>query len=365
MLELTSLPAREGDALWIKWGDPLAPFQMIIDMGTEAIGRSIRETMESLEPHQRKLELLVVSHIDRDHIGGVLTCLAEAEPLEGLEVDDIWFNGFAHLSGESIAPSNSNLEAFGAVQGERLTEWLRTQNWNKAFEGKPVIRESEIKQVVLSDGLKLTVLGPTQERLAELEPTWIKEVHKALEKGSIDVESVSPGLESFGTDESPVLLVEEDLEKLAKSHNGRDHSAANGSSIALLLEYKEQKILLSGDAFSEDIADAIQATFPNEKLSLDVFKLPHHGSRNNVHRELIELVDCERWLISTDGNRFKHPDAEAIARIIAYSSEDTPLISFNAPCEFNLWWDDQDWKDMYKYQVEYGDPIKGIVFKWD
>jgi beta-lactamase superfamily II metal-dependent hydrolase len=93
---------------------------------------------------------------------------------------------------------------------------------------------------------------------------------------------------------------------------GKDSSHANGSSIAVLLEYKDRKILLAGDAFSDDLVDGINSV-SDERLTLDVFKLPHHGSRNNVHKELIEAVDCERWLISSDGTRFKHPDAEAIA----------------------------------------------------
>lgn len=364
MLQITSLPAREGDALWIKWGDEASPFQMIIDMGTEAIGKKIRSSLEQLPEDQRKLELLVISHIDRDHIGGVLTCLAEADPLPGLEIEDVWFNGFTHLSGGSVAPAPGNLESMGAAQGERLSQWLRTQNWNKAFAGSAVVREGQPSTISLADDLKVTILGPTPERLAELEPTWVEEVHKAIERGSLDNDEVSPGLEAFGTDDPPELEFDDSLELLAVSHNKRDPSEANGSSIALLLEYQGRKLLLSGDAFAEDIAEAIAEISPDEKLALDVFKLPHHGSRNNVHKEIIENVDCERWLISTDGNRFKHPDAEAIARIITHSNQPEPLISFNVPCKFNQWWDNPDWISRYGYRVEYGDIDEGLTLSW-
>jgi beta-lactamase superfamily II metal-dependent hydrolase len=99
MLALTMLPARQGDALWIRWGDEASPHQLIIDMGTEEIGTAIRERLQQLDESQREFELLVVTHVDRDHIGGILTCLAEAEPLAQLKFKDVWFNGWTHLNG--------------------------------------------------------------------------------------------------------------------------------------------------------------------------------------------------------------------------------------------------------------------------
>ena len=366
MLRITSLPAKEGDALWIRWGDDADSLKnIIIDMGTEAIGKKIRKRLEDLPEEQRKLELLVVTHVDRDHIGGVLTCLAEADPLPGLEIDDVWFNGFVHLSGGKVTNNPSNLEAQGAAQGERLIKWLKKQRWNHAFDGGPVERKpDEVTTIKIDDDISLTVIGPTRERLEDFIDTWKEEVEEAIRKGNLDPDDVSPGLESMGSKDPPILEFEDDLEILAETKIGKDHSEANGSSIALLLEYKERKILLSGDAFSEDLINGINSV-SNDRLKLDIFKLPHHCSRNNVHKELVEAVDCDRWLVSSDGTRFRHPDAEAIARIISFSSDDKPLLSFNAPSKFNGWWDNVDWKAMYSYEVEYGDSDEGISFEFD
>ncbi len=366
MLKITSLPAKEGDAIWIRWGEDSDSLKnIVIDMGTEAIGKDFRRRLEALPEDQRKLELLIVSHVDRDHIGGVLTCLAEAAPLPGLDINEVWFNGYKHLSGGQISAIPSGLEAQGAAQGERLTKWLRKQHWNRAFDGGPVERKpDEITTVKIDDDLSLTILGPTRERLEAFIDTWEEEVEKAIEKGSLDAADVSPGLESMGSKYPPDLEFEEDLEKLAESKKGKDSSHANGSSIAVLLEYKERKILLSGDAFSKDLVDGINS-IGDDRIKLDIFKLPHHGSRNNVHKELIEAVDCDRWLISTEGTRFRHPDAEVIARIITYSSDKKPLISFNAPSTYNGWWDNDNWKEMYGYETEYGDSVDGISFEFD
>jgi hypothetical protein len=367
MLEMTMLPARQGDAIWICWGDTDDPHRMIVDMGTEEIGERIRKDIETLPEDQRKFDLLVVSHVDRDHIGGVLTCLAEADPIPGLEIKDVWFNGFQHLSGGSVLQSDDgdyNIEPMGPAQGERLSSWLRKQKWNKAFEGGPVWRISgqTAEPIKLYDDLKLTILGPTPKRLEAFIDTWVEEVQEALAKGNLD--EVSPGLESMGSEEPPVLEEEQDLEILAETDNSPDRSEANGCSISLLLEYKGHKVILSGDAFSDDLVDGIRAVCGNEPLKIDAFKLPHHGSKKNVFKSLIESIDCNRWLFSTDGTQFRHPDAVALARVITYSKVRTPLVSFNVPSKYNNWWNSDDWKKMYDYKTEYGTEKNGLTLKF-
>lgn len=366
MLEITSLPAKQGDAIWIRWGTQADPHQIIIDMGTEGIGKNVRQLIEALPQDQRKFELLVITHVDADHIGGVLTCLAEEDALPGFALEDVWFNGFEHLSGGTITMSQG-LEPMGPAQGEKLSNWLREQVWNKAFDGGPVRRipGETPPTVTMQDDLKLTILGPTPDRLAKFIDTWTEEVHDAIDKGNLDADIVSPGLEPMGSSNPPVLLHESDLRNLAETNIESDTSKANGSSISLLLEYKSRKVILAGDAFSGDLVAGINSVSPNERLHLDVFKLPHHGSKKNVHKELIESVDCDRWLISTDGTRFKHPDAEAIARVISFSSDAKPLLSFNVPSTFSGWWKKTSWKNMYGYTVEYGTAEGGLKLKFD
>ena len=365
MLELTALPARQGDAIWIRWGDPAAPHQMFVDMGTEAIGKKIRQRLSALPEAERKLDLLVISHVDADHIGGVLTCLAEAPPIRAFGIDDVWFNGFEHLSGRSITPSPA-LEPMGPAQGERLSNWLRKQTWNQAFAHGPVRRvpDEAPPTVTLHDDLKLTVLGPTPERLAAFIDTWEDEVSEAIERGSLDPDIVSPGLEPMGSSRPPVHGEDADLLQLAESDDSTDSSKANGSSISLLLEYEGRRILLAGDAFADDLLAGIQTVSPGKQLHLDLFKLPHHGSKKNIHRSFIEAVDCDLWLFSTDGTRFKHPDAEAIARVIHFSSNEKPLLSFNVRSTFNGWWDNPDWKKRFQYETQYGREDPGLVLKF-
>lgn len=114
-LELQFLNARQGDAIWVRWG---AGRQILIDMGTLETGVQLADRLRDLPEDRRQFELLVVTHVDGDHIGGVLSCVSDpAEPVQGLSFKDVWFNGFEHLSGQTPALEGVRLEPMGGAQG--------------------------------------------------------------------------------------------------------------------------------------------------------------------------------------------------------------------------------------------------------
>jgi beta-lactamase superfamily II metal-dependent hydrolase len=354
MLELQLLPARQGDAIWIRWRDGKAIRQLIVDMGTEGVGRALRRRFEALPVRERSFELLVVTHIDADHIGGVLGCLVDAPRLHGLRFHDVWFNGLDHLR-PSRRPHG--LEAWGGVQGQRLMTWLVDQRWNHAFGGQPIWRDGHtLQSCTLPGGLMLTVLGPTPRRLAELETVWHRELQHAMARRRA-AETRSPGLEAWGRAQRtrPVIRNQAGLQRLASQVTGRDASKANGSSIVLLLEHEDRRILLAGDAYAEDVIEGL-CCLSSEPFPLDAFKLPHHGSCENTTRAMIHAVDCRRFLFSTDGTQFQHPHAEAVACVIECGRRPrrTVELGFNERSPYNTWWDNARWKKQFHYRTRYG-----------
>src|SRR5687767_2681416 len=95
MLTVEMLAAQQGDAVWIEYGARNAVHRVLIDAGTPASASAIKERIERLPPDQRRFDLLVVTHIDTDHIGGVLKLLTERPA--GLVFDDVWFNAWRHI----------------------------------------------------------------------------------------------------------------------------------------------------------------------------------------------------------------------------------------------------------------------------
>lgn len=111
--------------------------------------------------------------------------------------------------------------------------------------------------------------------------------------------------------------------------------------------------MLSGDAHPgllEHAIDCLLTQKQEDVLSIDLFKLPHHGSKANISRELLEKLACDRYLISTSGAYFKHPDQAAIARVIKYGG-DMPSLLFNYVTKYNKIWADNSLQQNHGYRA--------------
>ncbi len=354
MFRIEMLRAGHGDSLWVEWGDAEQPYCLLIDGGPrlKATGERLRELLRTRlgdgTVQRRPLELLVVSHIDFDHITGILGLLEDrALPLAAR---DVWFNGWDHL------PS----DLMGAKQGELLGQAIvrRKLSWNGDFGGHAVQvpDAGELPSDTLSGGLRWTLLSPTRVELAALRPVWKREVEKA---------GLVPGAPAEEPEAQPDALGEEalDPEALGEEPFEPDTSEANGSSIALLLEYEGKSVLLSADAFApllEHNLRRLAAERGCERLPLAALKLSHHGSRHNVSPGLLRAVQCERFLVSTNGSYFQHPDPVALSRVVV-GREGGELV-FNYETEFTRPWDARRLKRRFRYRTRYaGEDARGIA----
>jgi hypothetical protein len=87
-------------------------------------------------------------------------------------------------------------------------------------------------------------------------------------------------------------------------------------------------------------------------LRIDAVKMAHHGSKNNITPRFLELVDAEHWLVSTNGDKFEHPDAAAIEAVIA-GARRKPTLWFNYKTEFNRRWEAPSHERNAKYATRY------------
>ncbi len=109
MFRLEMLPARCGDCLLLEYGPPGASRLVVIDGGLGETAAVLWNRLEGLR-HERgaetlEIELLVVTHIDNDHIVGIIALLKAAHPT--LMIHDIWFNGRHQLMGLPAASSTA------------------------------------------------------------------------------------------------------------------------------------------------------------------------------------------------------------------------------------------------------------------
>ena len=92
-----------------------------------------------------------------------------------------------------------------------------------------------------------------------------------------------------------------------------------------------------------------------KRLKVDAVKVAHHGSKNNTDEELVSLIDSPRFLFSTNGAQFKHPDEEVIARIIDRAGGRPVTLYFNYLSEFNKKWKAQTLQEKHNYSAIYSD----------
>lgn len=353
MIEIEALPAEEGDCLWIEYGDVSNRCRILIDGGRSHTYGHLKQKIGALREAEQRFELLVVTHIDRDHIEGALDLLEDAAP--AFQFDEVWFNAYHHLFA-------ANIETYSPVQGERLTNCLkRHPGWNRAFDKKGVVLpDGGAKSVNLPGGATLHLISPDQDKLDRLRPLWLKTVTEAgLLPAEVGRPEGRPGIEVLGA---------LDIDQLAASPFTPDGSRPNGSSIAFVLAHDDKRVLFAGDAHVDLLCRSIPKLpfFDSDRgrLAVDAFKLSHHGSAKNCSKELLELVDCPRYIFSTNGNYFNHPDREAVARVIKFGG-DKPLLCFNYRSDETEIWDDDDLKRAHGYETAYAPSGKGFALSLD
>jgi len=290
LLNIKFLPAFNGDCILITTDK----FNILIDGGTQkTYSLSLRKALEEVN----QLDLVILTHIDSDHIMGLIELFKDNKTV----VKKVWFNSLGKLSQLFDEQYNKQIEYstndksknISPKQGESLEDILI----KLGIEYELIYIEKQ--QEYTFEGLEITLLSPYKENLKALYLYW---------KDNIKIRK---DLES---------------EKLA--------SKTNESSIAFLLTYKkEKKYLFLADAEIDVISNSIKELYPN-RLDVEFVKVSHHGSKNNINQDFLDVIDSNQFVILTNGKAKNcHPDKEALDTIILDAKQRNKNISifFNYP----------------------------------
>jgi hypothetical protein len=354
MFRIEMLSAYEGDSLWVEYGAAAAPRRMIIDAGRKETYRALVERVVALD---RPAELFVMTHIDDDHIFGAVPLFGDAR-VDRTAFNDIWYNGYTHLDPDIARRPPADL--LGPANGEILAALLLKgrHRWNEAFDsGASVVvpGSGSHPQIQLADDMVLTLLCPTWDDLTALKAYWERELDQ-MQPG--DVEAAMEIFSDRRAVQPDVLGGLVDVEGLLERPYEPDAREPNGSSIAFLAEHDGHAVLFTGDAHPPALERSIEQLLQargQARLALDALKVSHHGSKGNTSPKLLELLDCRRYLISTNGSRHDHPDQEAIAWIVDRNREcaEPTELYFNYRTEQNEVWDDDELKEEWNYRTHY------------
>jgi hypothetical protein len=335
LFTLEAVKAKHGDSLILHYGDKDHPRFILIDGGPPTVYRTfLRPRLEQIreqwsEGQPLPLEMVMVSHIDADHIAGILDLTKELiekrdNPL--CDVSVLWHNSFDEVVGNKDKEIFSKLLQKVETAGieEALLEDFKPEERHLAVvaasvgQGRKLRRNAEILGLPINepfiglisseaviqgkkrsarfhwgDGLTLTVLGPNRTRIEKLHEKWEKELK---EKGPLEA---------------------------VKGAAFEDDSPYNLSSIVVLAESGGKTMLLTGDARGDDILTALENAklIKDEPFKVDLLKMPHHGSHHNIAPVFFQGVVASHYVISGDGG-FGNPEEDALKMIVDSREDD-------------------------------------------
>ena len=321
--------ARKGDCLILHYGSQDDPGLALIDGGPASVYKlqlqprllELRKA-RALDPDAPlPVDLLMVSHIDDDHINGLLELTRELvrakdaqQPLP-LKIRGVWHNTFddiignrpkeltaavqfgpASLSGDTnidgLNPDVAKVLA-SVPKGSRLRDDTRKLNLriNPEFQGKLVLAKAKDKKIDMGKDLKFTVVGPMNAEVVALQKKHDKFLLEKKQK------------------EKSVLAA------------FTDTSVANLSSVVVLAEVGKKRMLLTGDARGDKVLEGLELVGLLKKdgkstIHVDILKGPHHGSNRNVEQIFFERITADHYVFSGNGEH-GNPQRETLEMLLA------------------------------------------------
>lgn len=344
MFNIHMLPASFGDSLLIEYGEPDKLKYILIDGGPYYQFDEIVKTLKDVVPDMKEIELLVVTHVDIDHIDGTIRLLNHEPPI--YKIKKVWFNNYEDLSFEE--PS----DLLGGIQGEYLNILVDKKDLEK--NEKPITIHRKPDEINFSDELQIQIVNPTQAALKDLVKKWDKHLdEQGLEHDEQKIWEVLNGDKRYEPLPADLLGEDDKISDWAEVDAKEDKSEANRSSIAFIITYKGKSCLMSGDVPSKDLkANLEKLGLLDEfgQIQLDAWKLSHHGSKKSTQAYLMEIIQARKVLVSSDGKRYRHPDKETIAKLlVANNSSDEHMdIYFNYTSSYNKIWGDSDTEEKFE-----------------
>lgn len=300
MINIKMLKAGNGDCIILSYGESEI-FHILIDGGRGRFCfRKLCSFEEKLKKEAKKINAVILTHIDHDHIDGILKLFSK-EDFDFSLVNQIWFNFGAKLN-KSLKSESPKLNVFLENGGTSIS-WKEGKDLEEVLREKNIKWESFVKEGDEFEigGARFIILSPSIEGLKDLVRYGVKEKDKT-------------------TQISSRCDYEKSIQELNEKEFEGKVTITNKSSIAFLFEYKEVKILFLGDADSADIVSALERRgySKEKKLKINFCKIAHHASKHNTSNELVQMLDCSNYLISTQMVS-ERPSKECLSRIICNS----------------------------------------------
>lgn len=358
IFSLDVIPAGKGDCLILYYGLEDKPHLVLIDGGPSGVYPRLRDRLEKIRkvrklPPEAPLvvELIMVSHVDADHIRGILDLMSELKVAGQIKQPQlinvllgVWHNSFENIIKDTAKVTAAFTDQFGTasmdadppedlmldseienlelvrssrkvLQSVRQGAQLRKDVEALGFNLNPFFEDGDEKLVLsqgpnsvdMDDGLTFTIVGPMLEELKALRKEheqWLKDLAKE------------------GKTAEDVLAAYV------------DDSVTNLSSIVVLAEVGDKKILLTGDALGNKVLEGLELAgrMKNGRLHVDILKVPHHGSSYNVELDFFQRITADHYVFSGNGEH-GNPERETLEMLLKARGSDDYEVHMTYPID--------------------------------
>jgi hypothetical protein len=362
-MKLRIFRSDKGDSLLLESSDEKL---VLVDGGmSSSMKKHVAPHLAELRDAGRELEAVYVSHIDQDHISGVLAMLdaeldwrvfhanqARGDPSREPSfprppvMKTIWHNAFHDQVPKNAGAIASQIAAsapvFLATQNDTLTEAgmalsgiatsideaLQVSRLIKedlldiplnAIPGNKkapkLLRAGQFKPFAIG-AMTFTIVGPTDDELEKLREGW----NNWLRDNPDRVKAIRQKMD-------------ESADKIAAWEGVRDFKGVtipNIASLTFMVEEDGKRLLLTGDTQHEILMGGLRQTgFLKDggTLHVDVLKVQHHGAAANMSKEFAESVTANHYVFCGDGAH-ENPEAEVLETIFdaRMRADDTPFV---------------------------------------
>ena len=306
MLSVEYIPMSYYDAIIIRFTDNEDCYHnIIVDGGDFSTSRlcysdKLKKHLVALFDRGESIDLWIITHIDNDHIGGLYNFINDKDFFDEHhnQLKEVWMNYGGN--GDYIVQRTGMI---GYESGKKLRNVLH----EKQVSVKQGIHAGYT--ATLFDAT-ITVVAPDENSLKRYIEWWN---HKEFR----DAVQTADGLIKGG---------DWDYDKKFKDFNlsqyDEDNEVKNNSSISFVLSYNGHQLLFAADSCSTILTNGLKGAdmMKDGKFKFDLMHIPHHGSCRNSSTLFLSSIDCQQYVITGNGaNRYRLPDKETIARLIAAS----------------------------------------------
>ena len=352
LFTLEPLPANEGDCLLLHWGTVNVPRLAVIDGGPGRIyDDHLRPRLEEILAQRGlarlPIELVMVSHVDNDHVVGIKKLFRalrkEVEtnvPVNQrpLEVKRLWHNIFNDILGDGIDKYYQTLTASVQASIGGAPNPAIVADVAKALKARHDIADGRAGEDAYS--IALVLAGHGEGRDLRIDHKFLFDGHHigalnapfkdANGKPTLITAEMTPapqkvsGLEFkiVGPMKAEIEAFQKEFDKYIKDKGlsvqavlaaYADTSVKNLSSIVCLASFGGKRILFTGDARGDYILDGLRAAglLNGQPLAVDILKVPHHGSDRNVDPDFFKQIVADAYVFSGDG-KHGNPDRDTL-----------------------------------------------------